>query len=29
MEPPRILMLRVEPNVDVRIELVAEREGGV
>lgn len=27
MEPPRILMLRVEPEVDVRIEVVAERDG--
>lgn len=27
MEPPRILMLRVEPEVDVRVEIVAEREG--
>jgi polyisoprenoid-binding protein YceI len=26
MEPPRILMLKVEPEVTVRIELVAERE---
>lgn len=25
MEPPRILMLRVEPEVDVRVEIVAER----
>ena len=23
MEPPRVLMLRVEPEVDVRVELVA------
>jgi polyisoprenoid-binding protein YceI len=27
LEPPRILMLRVEPEVDVRVEIVAEREG--
>jgi hypothetical protein len=27
MEPPRILMLRVEPDVDVRVEIIAEREG--
>jgi polyisoprenoid-binding protein YceI len=27
MEPPRILMLRVEPNVKVRVEIIAEREG--
>jgi hypothetical protein len=27
MEPPRILMLRVEPEVNVRVELIAEREG--
>ncbi len=26
MEPPKILMLRVEPDVNVRIELIAERE---
>ena len=26
MEPPRILMLRVEPDVTVRIELIAERQ---
>lgn len=26
MEPPRILMLRVEPEVDVRVEILAERE---
>jgi polyisoprenoid-binding protein YceI len=26
MEPPRILMLRVEPEVDVRVDLVARRE---
>jgi polyisoprenoid-binding protein YceI len=25
MEPPRILMLRVEPEVTVRVEIVAER----
>ena len=27
MEPPRILMLRVEPEVVVQIEVIAEREG--
>ena len=26
MEPPRILMLKVEPEVSVRVEIVAERE---
>ena len=26
MEPPRILMLKVEPEVDVRVEIVAEKE---
>ena len=26
MEPPRVLMLRVEPEVKVRVELVAERQ---
>jgi hypothetical protein len=26
MEPPRILMLRVHPEVEVRVEIVAERE---
>ncbi len=26
MEPPRILMLRVEPDVVVRVEIVAEKE---
>ena len=26
MEPPRILMLRVEPEVRVRVEIVAERQ---
>jgi polyisoprenoid-binding protein YceI len=26
MEPPRILMLRVEPDVEVRVEIFAERE---
>jgi polyisoprenoid-binding protein YceI len=26
MEPPRILLLRVEPDVDVRIEILAARE---
>lgn len=28
MEPPRILMLRVEPDVTVRVDIVAEREPG-
>ena len=28
MEPPRILMLRVEPDVVVRVEIIAEREVG-
>ncbi len=27
MEPPRILMLKVHPDVDVRVEIIAEREG--
>ena len=27
MEPPRILMLRVYPEVEVSVEIVAEREG--
>jgi polyisoprenoid-binding protein YceI len=27
MQPPRILVLRVEPDVDVRIEIIAERDG--
>jgi hypothetical protein len=26
MDPPRVLMLRVEPVVDVRVEIVAERQ---
>jgi YceI-like domain len=26
MEPPKILMLRVEPNVKVRVEIIAEKE---
>jgi hypothetical protein len=26
MEPPRILMLRVEPDVKVRVEILAEKE---
>ena len=26
MEPPRILMLRVQPEVTVRVEIVAEKE---
>jgi polyisoprenoid-binding protein YceI len=28
MEPPRILMLKVEPRVDVRVDIVATREAG-
>ena len=27
MEPPRVLMLKVEPEVDVRVEIIAEKEG--
>jgi polyisoprenoid-binding protein YceI len=27
MEPPKILMLRVQPDVDVRVEIVARKEG--
>lgn len=27
MEPPRILMLKVEPEVTVRVDIVAEQEG--
>jgi polyisoprenoid-binding protein YceI len=27
MEPPRVLMLRVEPEVNVRVEIVAVKEG--
>ncbi len=27
MEPPRMLMLKVEPDVVVRVEIVAEKEG--
>ena len=26
MEPPKILMLKVEPDVDVRVEIIAEKE---
>jgi polyisoprenoid-binding protein YceI len=26
MEPPKILMLRVEPDVNVRVEIIAEKE---
>ncbi len=26
MEPPRILMLKVEPNVNVRVEIIAQKE---
>jgi hypothetical protein len=28
MEAPRMLLLRVEPEVDIRIDVVAVREGG-
>ena len=28
MEPPRILMLKVEPEVDIRVEIFAVREPG-
>ena len=28
MEPPRILMLKVEPQVDVRVDIVATRKAG-
>ena len=27
MEPPRVLLLKVEPEVDVRVEIVAVKEG--
>ena len=27
MDPPRILMFKVEPEVDVRVDIVAEKEG--
>jgi polyisoprenoid-binding protein YceI len=27
MEPPKILMFKVEPTVQVRVEIIAEREG--
>ena len=27
MEPPRILMLKVEPDVTVEVAIVAEKEG--
>jgi polyisoprenoid-binding protein YceI len=27
MEPPRMLMLKVEPEVDIRVEIVAVKEG--
>ena len=27
MEPPRILMFKVRPEVDVRVEVVARKEG--
>jgi hypothetical protein len=26
MEPPRMLMLKVEPEVDIRVEIIAVRE---
>ena len=25
MEPPRVLILKVEPEVDVRVEIIAEK----
>ncbi len=28
MEPPRMLMLKVEPEVDIRVEIFAVRESG-
>jgi polyisoprenoid-binding protein YceI len=28
MEPPRVLMLKVEPEVDIRVEIFAVRESG-
>ena len=28
MEPPRMLMLKVQPEVDIRVEIFAERESG-
>jgi polyisoprenoid-binding protein YceI len=28
MEPPKVLMLKVEPEVVVRVEIVAQRDGG-
>jgi hypothetical protein len=27
MEPPRILLLRVEPHVSVKVAITAEKEG--
>jgi polyisoprenoid-binding protein YceI len=27
MQPPRVLMLKVEPEVDIRVEIVAVKEG--
>lgn len=27
MDPPRILVLKVQPDVDIRVEIVAEKEG--
>ncbi len=29
MEPPKVLMLKVEPEVEVRVEIVAVRDGGI
>jgi hypothetical protein len=29
MDPPRILMLKVQPEVTVRVEIVAEKESAV
>jgi polyisoprenoid-binding protein YceI len=27
MEPPRILVLKVQPDVEIRVEIIAEKEG--
>ncbi len=27
MQPPRVLMLKVDPEVDIRVEIVAVKEG--
>ena len=26
MQPPRVLMLKVEPEVDIRVEIIAEEQ---